>query len=71
MLTLRPRCGRSSHLMVPLYLGTASGWPPKTMTDSARSGPRPVPRARPPEFMVCPLMCQIRAFRYFWPISKP
>jgi chromosome partitioning protein len=32
MLTLRPSCGRSSHLMVPLYLGTASGRPPKTMT---------------------------------------
>jgi arylsulfatase A-like enzyme len=26
-----------------------------------------MPLARPPEFVVCPLMCQIRAFRYFWP----
>src|SRR2546430_16479246 len=23
--------------------------------------------ARPPEFVVCPLMREIRAFRYFWP----
>ena len=39
------------------------------MTDSARSGLRPIPLARPPEFVVCPLMREIRAFRYFWPIS--
>jgi hypothetical protein len=26
-----------------------------------------MPLARPPEFVVCPLMCQIRAVRYFWP----
>jgi hypothetical protein len=26
-----------------------------------------MPLARPPEFVVCPLMCQIQAFRYFWP----
>ena len=23
--------------------------------------------ARPPQFVVCSIMCQIRAFRYFWP----
>jgi hypothetical protein len=40
----------------------------KTMTDSARSGPRPIPRARSPEFVICPLMREIHAFRYFWPI---
>jgi hypothetical protein len=32
-----------------------------------RSGPRPMPLARPPpEFVVCPLVCQFEAFRYFW-----
>ena len=30
-----------------------------------------MPLARPPEFVVCPLMCQIQAFRYFWPSSQP
>src|SRR6266480_5188491 len=30
-----------------------------------RRGP-PLPLARPPEFVVCPLMREIRAFRYFW-----
>jgi hypothetical protein len=38
------------------------------MTDSARSGPRPAPAAKPPEFAVCPLMCEIKALGYFWPI---
>jgi transposase len=37
------------------------------VTDSPRSGTRPIPLARPPEFVVCPLMREIRAFRYFWP----
>jgi hypothetical protein len=37
------------------------------VTDSAHSGLRPIPLARPPEFVVCPLMREIRAFRYFWP----
>jgi hypothetical protein len=39
----------------------------KTLTDSAPSERRPMPLARPAEFVVCPLMCQIQAFRYFWP----
>ena len=34
-----------------------------------RSGLRPIPLARPPEFVVCPLMREIRAFRYFWPTT--
>jgi hypothetical protein len=29
------------------------------------------PLARPPEFAVCPLMREIQAFRYFWPICWP
>jgi hypothetical protein len=33
----------------------------------AHSGPRPIPLATPPELVVCPLMCEIRVFRYFWP----
>jgi ABC transporter substrate binding protein len=36
------------------------------VTDSPPQG-RPIPLARPPEFVVCPLMREIRAFRYFWP----
>jgi len=28
---------------------------------------RPMPLARPPQFVVCPLMREIQAFRYFWP----
>jgi hypothetical protein len=39
----------------------------KAVMDSAPSGLRPIPLARPPEFVVCPLMREIRAFRYFWP----
>jgi hypothetical protein len=35
------------------------------VTDSARSGSRPI-LARPPEFVVYPLMCEIQAFRHFW-----
>ena len=31
---------------------------------------RPIPLARSPEFVVCPLMCEIQAFRYFWPVSS-
>jgi len=27
----------------------------------------PIPLASPPEFVVCPLMREIPAFRYFWP----
>ena len=27
-----------------------------------------MPLARLPKFVVCPLMCQIQAFRYFWPL---
>jgi hypothetical protein len=49
------------------YIWSAERRPRKTVTDSARSGPRPIPLARPPEFMVCPLMREIQAFRYFWP----
>ena len=26
--------------------------------------------SKAPEFVVCPLMCRIRAFRYFWPDPK-
>ena len=26
--------------------------------------------ARPPEFALCPVMCEIRAFRYFWPVCR-
>jgi hypothetical protein len=37
---------------------------------SARSGLGPIPLARPPEFVVCPLMREIRAFRYFWPSPR-
>src|SRR5438270_10510351 len=32
--------------------------------------PPPLPLARPPEFVVCPLMREIRAFRYFWPRKR-
>jgi len=28
------------------------------------------PLARPPQFVVCPLMREIRAFRYFWPAGS-
>jgi hypothetical protein len=41
-----------------------SRWP--AAPTAARSGLRPIPLARPPEFVVCPLMREIRAFRYFW-----
>jgi DNA-binding transcriptional regulator YhcF (GntR family) len=34
---------------------------------AAAQGTRPISLARPPEFVVCPLMREIRAFRYFWP----
>jgi len=30
----------------------------------------PIPLARPPEFVVCPLMREIRAVRYFWPRGR-
>jgi len=30
-----------------------------------------MPLARPLEFVVCPLMCQIQAFRYFRPNMAP
>ena len=33
-------------------------------------GTRPIPLARPPEFVVCPLMREIRVFRYFWPWDR-
>jgi hypothetical protein len=36
--------------------------------DGSRLATRPMPLARPPEFVVCPLMCQIQAFRYFRPV---
>jgi hypothetical protein len=50
------------------YIWSASDGPRKTVTDSARSGSRPI-LARPPEFVICPLMFEIQAFRYFWPKS--
>src|ERR1700737_173960 len=67
---------RAGHGAVDIELGflyhnsgAPSDRPRKTVTDSARSGPRPIPLARPPEFVVCPLKCEIQAFRYFWPCS--
>jgi hypothetical protein len=39
--------------------GAPSDRPRKTLTASARSGPCPMPLVRRPEFVVCPLMCQI------------
>jgi hypothetical protein len=54
-------------LLVPLYRERRATGRGKPVTDSARSGLRPIPLARPPEFVVCPLMREIRAFRYFWP----
>src|SRR2546421_2576650 len=66
LLTERLRCDRPPACWHP-ESGAPSDRPRKTVTDCARSGPRPIPLARPPEFVVCPLMCEIRAFRYFWP----
>jgi TolB-like protein len=40
-------------------IGTATVLVRKTLTDSARSGPCPMPLVRRPEFVACPLMCQI------------
>jgi hypothetical protein len=51
-----PKERQTAALMAPLYSEAASDQAQKTVTDSARH-----------EFVVCPLMCQIRAFRYFWP----
>jgi hypothetical protein len=48
-------------------IGNTQGPVPDQFGYSARSGTHPIPLARPPEFVVCPLMCQIQAFRYFWP----
>jgi hypothetical protein len=50
-----------------------SAEPPDTQNpeDSTRSERRPIPLARPPEFVVCPPMCEIRVFRYFWPSQDP
>ena len=46
--------------------GAPSGRPRKTVTDSPRDAPPDAAR-KAPEFVVCPLMREIRAFRYFWP----
>ena len=47
-------------------------WSPERPVTERRDGLhplrlRPIPLARPPEFVVCPLMREIRAFRYFRP----
>jgi hypothetical protein len=47
--------------------GAPSGRPRKTVTNSLRDAPDAARKA--PEFVVCPLMREIRAFRYFWPCS--
>jgi hypothetical protein len=65
-----PLCARPRMEHVNLT-GTTSGAPSNrsrnAVTDSVRSGLRPIPLTRPPEFVVCPLAREIRAFRYFWP----
>ena len=47
--------------------GAPSDRPGKPATDSPPLRDAPDTLARPPEFVVCPLMREIRAFRYFWP----
>ena len=52
------------------YIWSAERPGKKNRDGFPRSGTHPIPLARPPEFVVCPLMCQIQPFRYFWPTSK-
>jgi len=47
--------------------GAPSDRPGKTVTDSPPLRSAPITLASPPEFVVCPLMREIPAFRYFWP----
>ena len=47
--------------------GAPSDRPGKTVTDSLPLRNAPIPLASPQEFVVCPLMREIPAFRYFWP----
>jgi Bacterial regulatory helix-turn-helix protein, lysR family len=61
------RLGRATSAVSYAIANLASDRSRKAVTDSTRSGLRPIPLARPPEFVVCPLMREIRAFRYFWP----
>ena len=51
------------------YIWSAERPVTESRDGSVRSGLRPIPLARPPEFVVCPLMREIRAFRYFWPTT--
>jgi len=64
------RLGRATSAVSYAIANLASDRSRKAVTDSTRSGLRPIPLARPPEFVICPLMREIRAFRYFWPMGK-
>ena len=55
-------CVKSERSVTSGPSGAPRDRPRKTVTDSARSGPRPISLVRPPEFAVCLLMCEIRAF---------
>jgi hypothetical protein len=66
VLRLRPKVRQTTALLAPC-IRSAERPATENVTDSARSGSRPIPLARPPEFVVCPLICEIQAFRYFWP----
>ena len=65
---MRPKVRQTGPLAGAAVSGAPSDRPGKTVTDSLRLRNAPDTARKPAyKFVVCPLMREIRAFRYFWP----